>query len=179
MKVEYRVRPQDLMALSVHYAEISDVIQKSSRREVFGTATTIIAFFTFLTVSLNTYIPFILGAIIALVWIFVWPSMQKSSYRRRQAALFGESKNATTLGKKEMEFEDDVLKESAELHWSQTKLSAIERIDTTSAHAFFIFGPSRAYVIPRETVEGDNYEDFVTAIVDRFKALNEGDVKQA
>lgn len=179
MKIEYRVRPQDLMAVSVHHAETSDVLQKTGRREIFGTAMTIIAFFSFLTVLLNTYIPFILGALFSLAWVFLWPSMQKNSYRRRQAAILGESKNATTLGKKMMEFEDGILKESAELHWSQTKLPAIERIDDTGTHAFFVYGPLQAYVIPRDTVEQGNYEEFVSAIVERYRQFIESGGEQA
>jgi hypothetical protein len=173
MEIEFTVRPEDLMASREIYAQKSEVMQKSSRTETYGTASTIIAFFTLLTFILNTYIPFILGAIITLVWVFIWPAMQKNSYHRRQIALYAESKNAASLGKKVMEFDDDILTERSGLHWSKTKLPAIERIDITKTHTFLFHGTFQAFVIPKATVVKGDYDAFVARVSDRIKALYE------
>jgi hypothetical protein len=173
MEIEFTVRPEDLMASREIYARNSEVMQKSSRTETYGTASTIIAFFTLLTFLLNTYIPFILGAIITLVWVFIWPLMQKNSYHRRQIALYAESKNAASLGIKIMEFEDDILTERSELHWSKTKLPAIERIDITKTHTFLFHGTFLAFVIPKATVKKGDYEAFISAISKRYQSIQE------
>ncbi len=178
MQIEYTVRPEDLMASREYYARSSEVMRKSSRTETFGTASTIIAFFTLLTFILNTFIPFILGAIITLFWIFLWPLMQKNSYHRRQVALYAESRNVISLGRKVMDFEDDILAERSELHWSKTKLPAIERIVISKNHAFFFYGTFLGFVIPRKTVQKGDFDTFVSTVQERFNSLMEASVKE-
>ena len=171
MEIEFIVRPEDLMASRANYAQNSGVMRRSSRSETFGTATTIIAFFAFLTVILNTYVPILMGAIIALVWVFLWPMMQKGSYHRRQVALYAESKNVTSLGRRVMEFEDDIITERSELNWSKTKLPAIERLEITDTHTFLFHGTFQAFVIPKATVKKGDYDAFTSAISERYQAL--------
>lgn len=178
MQIEYTVRPEDLMASREYYAQSSEVMRKSSRTETFGTASTIIAFFTLLTFILYTFIPFILGAIITLFWVFLWPSMQKNSYHRRQVALYAESRNVISLGRKVMDFEDDILAERSELHWSKTKLPAIERIVISKNHAFFFYGTFLGFVIPRETVQKGDFDTFVSTVQERFNSLMEASEKE-
>ena len=173
MQIEYTVRPEDLMASREYYTQSSEVMRKSSRTETFGTASTIIAFFAFLTILINTYVPIMLGVIIALVWVFVWPSMQKNSYHRRQVALYAESRNVISLGRKVMDLEDDILAERSELHWSKTKLPAIERIVISEKHAFFFYGTFLGFVIPRETVQKGDFDTFVSTVQERFNSLME------
>lgn len=171
MKIEFTVRPEDLMASRENYAQNSGVMRKSSQTETFGTASTIIAFFALLTVILNTYIPILLGAIIALVWVFIWPMMQKNSYHRRQIALYAESNNTISLGRKVMELEDDILTVRSELHWSKTKLRAIEQIEITKTHAFLFYGTFQAFVIPRATIQKGDFDQFTSTITKRRDAV--------
>lgn len=178
MQIEYTVRPEDLMASRENYAQNSEVMKKGSRTETFGTASTIIAFFTLLTFILNTFIPFILGAIVTLFWVFLWPLMQKNSYHRKQLALYAESSNRISLGRKVMGFEDDILTEKSELHWSKTKLPAIERIVTSKNYAFFFYGTFLGFVIPRGTVQKGDFDTFVSTVQERFNSLMEASEKE-
>jgi hypothetical protein len=159
------------MAARANYAQNSIAMQKSSRAETYGTASTIIAFFILLTVLLNSYIPFLMGVVIALFWVFLWPVMQKNSYHRKQIALYAESKNATSLGRQVMEFEDDVLTVRSELHWSKFKLPVIERIVITKNRTFLFYGTFQAFVIPKEYVRSGDYEAFVSRLSERHAAL--------
>jgi hypothetical protein len=172
MEIEFVVRPEDQIAARANYAQNSNVMRTSSRSETLGTASTIIAFFALLTVLLNTYIPVLMGIVIALAWVFVWPMMQQNSYHRKQIALYTESKNTTSLGRQVMEFEDDVLTVRSELYWSKIKLPVIERIEVTKTHTFMFYGTFQAFVIPKDTVRKGAYESFVKSLSDRFRSLN-------
>lgn len=171
MEIEFVVRPEDQMAARTNYAQNSRVMRKTSQSETIGTATTIVTFFVLLTILLDTYIPALMGIIIALVWVFLWPMMQRNSLHRRQIALYAESKNATSLGRQVMEFKDDVLTIRSELHWSKIKLPVIERIEITKDHTFLFYGTYQAFVIPKKYVREGDYEQFVKKIGDRFEAL--------
>jgi hypothetical protein len=179
MEIEFVVEPEDQIAARASYAQNSDVMRASSRSETLGTASTIIAFFALLTVLLNTYIPVLMGIILALVWVFLWPMMQRSSYHRKQIALYGESKNVTSLGRQVMEFEDDVLTIRSELHWSKIKLPVIERIEITKTHTFMFYGTFQAFVIPEGAVRKGDYKTFVTTLRDRFLELMERSSQEA
>lgn len=173
MVIEFVVRPEDLIAARENYTENSSVMKKSSLTETFGTGSTIIMFFTVLTLILNTFIPFLLGVIFTVLWIFLWPSMQKNSYHRKQTSLYAESANRISLGKKVMDLEDDILTVRSELHWSKTKLQAIERIELTKTHAFLFYGTFQSFVIPRDTVQKGDFDQFTSTIINRRDAVDQ------
>jgi hypothetical protein len=171
MEIEFIVRPEDLIAARENYTENSTVMKKGSRFETFGTGSTILMFFAVLSLMLNTYIPFLLGAIFTVVWIFLWPSMQKNSYHRKQTSLYAESANQISMGRKVMELEDDILTVRSELHWSKTKLRAIEQIEITKTHAFLFYGTFQAFVIPRATIQKGDFDQFTSTIINRRDAV--------
>jgi hypothetical protein len=77
-----------------------------------------------------------------------------------------------------MDFEDDILAERSELHWSKTKLPAIERIVISKNHAFFFYGTFLGFVIPRETVQKGDFDTFVSTVQERFNSLMEASEKE-
>lgn len=161
MEIKYSVETEDLVAAAVASFENSKEAHKNRRNEQVSLAVSTFLFFVILYIFTNQLMYFVLGVVIGLLILFIWPNLQVRSLQRKRLRTLSEGSNRALIGKRVLEIEEDVLIERSELIWSKIKLEAIDQIIRTESHTVLFLGPYASIVIPHSSVTSGDLDTFI------------------
>ncbi len=109
------------------------------------------------------------GAIVVTILYAMTPKQLRSKFWNLRLdplvrKLYAEGKNQATLGRKEIELEDDALTIRSTVSETTVLLRAIERIASIDQYTFIYLGSIEAIVVPRNKVIDGDYDAFVAEL---------------
>ena len=168
MKIRYENRLEDLVAFNDHHARVSGAFRAMRRRLAVGVGTAWLSAAVFFAVIMSSVVPLVIGVLLVAVALPLLNWNVTRSTRRNVRRLLNEGANKTLYGWHELEFKDDQLIKTSLYMTTIMDLRLIERIDETPDYTFIYYSAVQAHAVPRRDVSPDEYDDFMSALRQRW-----------
>ncbi len=169
MKIGYNVTIDDVVAFNMHHFKNSPAMRKQVRFGVIFTCGLILICFSLIAMSNKSYGDLIIGIITASVFACVYPGIYRWSAKRNVLKLYGEGKNVGVLGEHILEVTNTEIIDKADSAESKSKISRMERIESTPDYVFIYMGAVIAHIIPRNSILEGDVDAFLEEVKKRFE----------
>ena len=161
MMISYKLTEQDFIDFNVYHMNNSKTMKKTVlMQRLFGPLSFIIGIFVAYKI---TDIPLwywsICFAIAAVLWFALYPKMLERRIRKQVKKMLSEGQNKILLSDTTLTVNEEGIKCTTEYNETNTKFSAINKVEITNKHIFVYNNAVSAIIIPLSAFETQNEVD--------------------
>jgi hypothetical protein len=169
-QLRYAIIQDDLIAFSQFHADHSPTIRRSWYRDtwIYAALFAIAALLGFIVYGgRHVYTLTFVG--LAIGWPLAIPRYLRWRYYRLARRLYAEGSNAAVLGDYEAVADEQGLIVTSPGGETRIKWQAVERVTLSSDHAFLYIAANQAVVLPRRSVQGGDFDNFIAFARNRIQ----------
>lgn len=161
MKVEYEIRPDDLIEFNMFHLSMDKRAQRALRIQL-GIPLVII-FLIILYQYFEKNVTFVTGILIfagiAVVWTYAYRKFFRKLVENKMRKILKKSDYKENFGPKTMEFHDKYLMETTGGRKKKLFYKDVFRSVETKTHIYIYEGPGIAYTLPKEFLTEEQIEE--------------------